>query len=40
LGRAEFRQDWANRAVFKRGSTNALADSNQTTLELQLLYQF
>jgi hypothetical protein len=40
LGRAEFRQDWANRAVFKKGSTNALADSNQTTLELQLLYQF
>ena len=39
-GRAEFRQDWANRAVFKKGSTNALADSNQTTLELQLLYQF
>ena len=38
LGRAEFRQDWANRAVFKRGSSNA--DSNQTTLELQLLYQF
>ena len=38
LGRAEFRQDWANRAVFKRGSSNA--DSNQTTLEMQLLYQF
>jgi hypothetical protein len=40
LGRAEFRQDWANRPVFKRGSSNALADSNQTTLEMQLLYQF
>jgi hypothetical protein len=38
LGRAEFRQDWANRAVYKRGASNA--DSNQTTLEMQLLYQF
>jgi hypothetical protein len=38
LGRAEFRQDWANRSVFKRASSSA--DPNQTTLELQLLYQF
>jgi hypothetical protein len=38
LGRAEFRQDWANRAVYKRGSSNA--DANQTTLEMQLLYQY
>jgi hypothetical protein len=38
LGRAEFRQDWANRAVYKRGASNA--DANQTTLEMQLLYQF
>jgi Putative beta-barrel porin-2, OmpL-like. bbp2 len=38
LGRAEFRQDWANRGVFQRGSSNA--DANQTTLEMQLLYQF
>jgi hypothetical protein len=38
LGRAEFRQDWANRAVFKRGASSA--DPNQTTLEMQLLYQF
>jgi hypothetical protein len=38
VGRAEFRQDWANRAVYKRGSSNA--NSNQTTLGLQLLYQY
>jgi Putative beta-barrel porin-2, OmpL-like. bbp2 len=37
-GRAEFRQDWANRPVYKRGSSNA--DSNQTTLAWQLLYQY
>jgi hypothetical protein len=38
VGRAEFRQDWANRAVYKRGSNNA--NSNQTTLGVQLLYQY
>jgi Putative beta-barrel porin-2, OmpL-like. bbp2 len=38
IGRAEFRQDWANRPVYKRGSSNA--DSNQTTLAWQLLYQY
>ena len=38
LGRAEFRQDWANRSVFKKGSSSA--DPNQTTLEMQILYQF
>jgi hypothetical protein len=38
MGRAEFRQDWANRGVFKKGTSNA--DSNQTTLGLQLLYTF
>jgi Putative beta-barrel porin-2, OmpL-like. bbp2 len=37
-GRAELRQDWANRPVYKRGSSNA--DSNQTTLAWQLLYQY
>jgi Putative beta-barrel porin-2, OmpL-like. bbp2 len=37
-GRAEFRQDWANRAVFQRGSGNA--DPNQTTLAVQMLYQY
>jgi Putative beta-barrel porin-2, OmpL-like. bbp2 len=37
-GRAEFRQDWANRGVYKRAASNA--DANQTTLEMQLLYQF
>ena len=38
LGRAEFRQDWANRAVYKKNNSNA--DANQTTLAWQLLYQF
>ena len=38
LGRAEFRQDWASKSVFKKGSNGA--DPNQTTLEMQLLYQF
>jgi hypothetical protein len=38
VGRAEVRQDWANRAVYKRGSSNA--NANQTTLGLQLLYQY
>ncbi len=37
-GRAEFRQDWANRPVFQKGASGA--DANQTTLALQLLYQF
>ncbi len=37
-GRAEIRQDWANRAVFQRGSGNA--DANQTTLAVQMLYQY
>ena len=38
VGRAELRQDWANRAVYKRGSSNA--NANQTTVGLQLLYQY
>jgi len=38
LGRAEVRQDFANRAVFQKGSGNA--DSNQTTLAVQMLYQY
>lgn len=38
LGRAEFRQDLANRAVFKKGSSGA--DSNQTTMAVQLIYQY
>jgi Putative beta-barrel porin-2, OmpL-like. bbp2 len=37
-GRAEVRQDWANRAVFQRGSGKA--DANQTTLAVQMLYQY
>jgi len=38
LGRAEFRQDLANHPVYKKSSNNA--DSNQTTLALQLIYQY
>lgn len=38
LGRAEFRQDLANHPVFKKSSNGA--DSNQTTLALQLIYQY
>ena len=38
LGRAEFRQDWANRAVYKKNNSNA--DANQTTLAWQILYQY
>src|SRR5882724_11035615 len=38
LGRAEVRQDFANRPVFQRGSGNA--DANQTTMAVQMLYQF
>jgi Putative beta-barrel porin-2, OmpL-like. bbp2 len=38
LGRAEVRQDFANRAVFKKGSSSA--DANQTTMAVQMLYQY
>jgi hypothetical protein len=38
IGRAEFRQDWASHPVFKKGGSGA--DSNQTTLAVQLLYTF
>jgi hypothetical protein len=38
VGRAEVRQDWANRAVYQKTSTRA--DANQTTLAWQMLYQF
>jgi hypothetical protein len=38
LGRLEFRQDWANHGVYKKGSSGA--DSNQTTLGAQLIYTF
>ena len=38
IGRAEFRQDWANRPIFQLGSSRG--DSNQTTLAIQLLYTF
>jgi len=38
LGRAEVRQDFANRPVFQRGSGKA--DSNQTTMAVQMLYQY
>jgi hypothetical protein len=38
LGRAEIRQDWADRKMFKRGASGA--DGNQTTLAVQLIYGF
>jgi len=38
LGRAEFRQDWSDRAFFQKGATGA--DTNQTTLALQMVYTF
>lgn len=38
LGRLEVRQDWANRAVFLKGDTGA--DKNQTSIGLQLVYDF
>ena len=38
LGRAEVRQDWANRTVFLRG--NSTVDNAQTTLAVQLIYTF
>lgn len=38
LGRMEFRQDMANRPIFKVGTSNA--DSKQTTLALQLIYTY
>jgi len=38
IGRAEVRQDFANHGVFQKGRTNA--DSNQTTIGMQLLYAF
>jgi hypothetical protein len=38
LGRAEFRQDWADKKVFLVGNTGA--DKAQTTLALQAIYGF
>jgi hypothetical protein len=38
LGRIEVRQDWADEAFFKKGSSRA--DKNQTTLAAQLIYAF
>jgi hypothetical protein len=38
LGRAEIRQDWADRRFYQRGATNA--DKNQTTLALQMIYTY
>jgi hypothetical protein len=38
LGRLEVRQDWADEAFFKKGSSRA--DKNQTTLAAQLIYAF
>jgi len=38
MGRAEVRQDWSDRRIYQRGSSNA--DKNQTTLAVQLIYGF
>ena len=38
LGRAELRQDWANKSFFSKGDGNS--DRNQTTLALQAIYAF
>ena len=38
LGRAELRQDWANKSFFNKGDGNT--DRNQTTLALQAIYAF
>jgi hypothetical protein len=38
VGRAEVRQDWADRRFYKRGSSNA--DKDQTTLALQVIYTY
>ena len=38
IGRAELRQDWANHPVYQKGRNSA--DSNQTTIGMQLLYTF
>ncbi|HEU4340971.1 MAG TPA: outer membrane beta-barrel protein [Candidatus Binatia bacterium] len=38
LGRAEVRQDWADRRFYKRGSSNT--DKEQTTFALQLIYTY
>jgi hypothetical protein len=38
IGRAELRQDFANHGVYKVGRTGA--DSQQTTIGMQLLYTF
>jgi len=40
LGRAEFRQDWANHGVFQVGKAGTGADSNQTSLAVQLIYTY
>ncbi len=38
LGRAEVRQDWADKSVFQKRATGA--DKNQTTLAMQLIYTY
>ena len=38
MGRAEVRQDWADKSFFAKGATGA--DKNQTTLALQVIYQY
>jgi hypothetical protein len=38
IGRAEVRQDWADKSFYKKGRTDA--DKNQTTVGVQILYTF
>ncbi len=38
IGRVELRQDWANHPVYQKGQSRA--DSQQTTLGMQLIYAF
>jgi hypothetical protein len=38
IGRAEVRQDWADKSVFQKRATGA--DKNQTTLAMQLIYTY
>jgi hypothetical protein len=39
VGRAEVRQDWANKNVFALGNSGR-ADKSQTTLAMQLIYTY
>jgi hypothetical protein len=38
IGRAEVRQDWADKSVFQKGAAGS--DKNQTTIAVQIIYTF